>query len=114
MPYCTNSEVKRALNMDQAELGYDTEIDKWIEAADANIDSFLTSAGASVPLSVVPAAVKWSSAFFAAALFRDVRKTGSGEARANREIAASLLSNYIAATYRYGSFLKVEDTERLA
>jgi hypothetical protein len=114
MPYCTNSEVKYALQIVQTEHGDDTEIGQWIEAADANINSFLTAAGASVPLLVVPTAVKWSSAFGAAAMYRDVRKTGSGEARANREIASSLLLNYIAATYRYGVFVKVEDTERLA
>ena len=92
------SDVKFCLQVPQAYVTDDTELGKWIEAADGYIDASLVRY-TTVPLTTVPTHIKWISAQLAAARYREARNETRDTGLYMRQIAEGYLQKYIQATF---------------
>lgn len=103
MAYCTKSEVKKLLLIDESETKYDSIIDDGIAFGDAQIDLALSPYEEDLPLDYPGDAVKYISAMLAAGYVkrRLMPQDATGEWTV---LGRETLEKYIKATYLKGEF----------
>jgi hypothetical protein len=106
LAYSTASDVKYVLNIPQTILTEDTELGIWIGTADAHLDAALVKF-TSVPLVVIPTQIKWLSAMYAAAHYREARDESRAAGSYLRLITDGYLRTYLSNTYAKGKVVEL-------